>query len=120
MTGEAIGDLEIPITKRVQGILALPGDLIPAGPEEACIRCGFCVNVCPESLIPETIVRAVRKGNEELAHEYDIDSCTECGSCSYICPSKIPIVAIIREGKNVSVKWTARPAEPAYAFSPQG
>ena len=119
MTGEAIEHLEVPVTKKVQGILALPPDLT-VSEEEPCIRCGLCVDVCPESLVPEALIRAARAGDQELAEDYDIDSCTECGSCAYICPSKIPMVAIIRNGKQPpSLKENVRP-EPAHVFSSNG
>jgi len=120
MTGEAILHLEVPVTKKVQGILALPPDLVTVFEEEPCIRCGLCVEVCPESLVPETLIRAVQTENQELAEEYDIDSCTECGSCAYVCPSKIPMVAIIRNGTKTSfLKESIRP-EPAHVFSSNG
>ena len=119
MTGEAVSSLNEPVTKKVQGVLALPQGFAPSGAEEPCIRCGLCVDVCPEILVPETLVRAVRKENQALAREYEIDSCTECGACSYICPSKIPIAFVIRKGKGVSLEPSAKP-EPAYAFAPQG
>jgi len=99
MTGEAIGDLERPITKKVQGILSLSQELIASGQEQACTRCAKCVDVCPESLIPETLMRAVKKEKYGLALEYDIQSCTECGLCSYVCPSNIPLVSLIQFGK---------------------
>ena len=118
MTGRTIPHLEIPVTKSVQGILALPSELASAGEEEVCIRCGLCVDVCPESLVPETIVRALRKENYFLAEEYEMGSCTECGLCAYIRPSKIPLVSIIREGKRERKIEIVRP-EPAYAFSPE-
>ena len=119
MTGEAIRDLETPVTKKVQGILALPADLVAPGQEEPCIRCGWCVDVCPELLVPETLVRAVQKRDDKLAKEFNIDSCTECGACTYICPSKIPMGVIIQKGKTESI-GASFPPEPAYAFSPRG
>lgn len=119
MMGETIEHLETPITKKVQGILALPAELTYGGIEEACIRCGRCVEVCPESLIPETLVRAVRKDDLALAAEYNLHACTECGSCAYICPSRIPLVTVIRKGKNVLLKEDPQ-SKPAYAFSSQG
>lgn len=120
MTGEAIEHLEIHVTKKVQGILALPPDLAIISKEGPCIRCGLCVDVCPESLVPETLIRAVAVGNQELAEEYDIDSCTECGSCAYVCPSKIPMITLIRNGKKTpSAKENVRP-EPVHVFSSNG
>lgn len=119
MMGEAVSSLDEPVTKKVQGLLALPQGFAPNSKEEPCIRCGWCIDVCPESLIPETLVRAVRKGNQALAQEFAIDSCTECGACSYICPSKIPMVAVIQKGKSVSAEPSVTP-EPAYVFASQG
>ncbi len=116
MMGEAISDLERPVTKEVQALLALSPDLIPNGQEEACTKCAKCVDVCPESLIPETLMKAVKKGNAALALEYDINSCTECGLCSYVCPSNIPLVQLIQSGKT---KTKSHPFQPAYAVFPQ-
>src|SRR3989338_3796388 len=79
MTGEAISHLDEPMTKKVRGILAFSSELETFGQEESCIRCGFCVEICPELLVPETLVRAVQHENLNLAREYDINSCTECG-----------------------------------------
>lgn len=118
MAGRAIRNLEEPLTKKVQGILALSSEVIHMGSEEACVRCGFCIDVCPESLVPETLVRSVRAEDQELAEEYDLHSCTECGACAYICPSKIPIVAVIQKGKQRSTLEGAHP-EPLYAASSQ-
>lgn len=109
MTGEAIGDLERPITKKVQGILSLSQELIASGREQACTRCAKCVDVCPESLIPETLMRAVKKEKYGLALEYDIQACTECGLCSYVCPSSIPLVSLIQSGKANCQSQTRQP-----------
>lgn len=120
MTGRAIQNLEEPITKSVQGILALTHDVMNLGEEVPCIRCGLCVDVCPEYLMPEMIVRALRRGNQNLAQEFEMDHCTECGLCAYICPSKIPLVAIIREGKSKPSNQEVCRSEPAHVFSCQG
>ena len=119
MTGEAISHLDEPMTKKVRGILAFSSELETFGQEESCIRCGFCVEACPESLVPETLIRAVQHDNLNLAREYDINSCTECGLCTYICPSKIPMVAIIQKGKSILTQEDPE-QEPAYAFSSRG
>jgi Na+-translocating ferredoxin:NAD+ oxidoreductase subunit C len=104
MTGRTIPNFDVPITMEVPGIIAMPPDLVAFGKEEPCIRCGDCVDACPELLRPESLVRAVRSGNEELARTLEVDACTECGACSYVCPSKIPILSVIREGKEEPLK----------------
>ena len=118
MTGQAISDLQTPVTMDVTGIVALPHELVPSEEEEACIRCGLCVDVCPEALVPETLVRAVRIHNDRLAQEYDIDACTECGCCAYVCPSKIPIIRVIQEGKRNVCEKTASTSVPTLHHRP--
>lgn len=118
MTGEAIAHLDTPITKKVSGVLALSKDLAPQGNEQPCIRCGLCVDVCPESLVPETLMRAVKKRKYDLAREFEIDACTECGLCAYVCPSRIPLVRLIRAGKSRSVALPTKD-ERDYAVSRQ-
>ena len=55
-------------------------------PQEECIKCGKCSEVCPMNLIPSMII-----ANKDKAKELKIDKCSECGLCSYICPAKIEI-----------------------------
>ena len=118
MSGRTQNSQQVPVTFAATAILALPKEIAVAERAEPCIRCGLCVDVCPENLIPETIVRAVRKGHKTLAQEYNIDACTECGLCAYICPSKIPLVSIIRDGKSHPVK--ERVSEPVHVLSSHG
>ncbi|OGW77563.1 MAG: hypothetical protein A3J52_02235 [Omnitrophica bacterium RIFCSPHIGHO2_02_FULL_49_9] len=113
MTGEPIDDFDRPVTPEVRAILALPAESVAAGVEEPCIRCGLCVDTCPETLIPEALVRAVRGKDHELEEEYRLDACTECGVCAYVCPSKIPIVSILREGKRQGQKKESGVSHPS-------
>lgn len=101
MTGESVSSMDAVVTKKVQAVLALPVELTTLEKEEPCSRCGLCVEACPESLVPETLVKAIRKRNRALAEEFEIYNCNECGNCSYICPSNIPMVELIRAGKNI-------------------
>ncbi len=101
MSGISISSLETPLTKLTRGLVALADEYIEDGEEKACIRCGFCVEVCPESLLPETLIRVIRKGKARAARELDLARCIECGNCTYICPSKIPMSQILKEGKTM-------------------
>lgn len=100
MGGVSVADLSTPITKPVSGIVALASEFINDGKETPCIRCGFCVESCPEDLNPEMLMRAARKKNEQLIWEFELESCTECGNCAYVCPSKIPLVDIFKQAKS--------------------
>ncbi len=100
MNGISATSLEMPIAKPVSGIVALAQEFINEGRETPCIRCGFCVESCPEDLNPEMLMRAARKKNEQLIWEFELENCTECGNCAYVCPSKIPLTDIFRKAKS--------------------
>lgn len=98
MMGDAIPDEACPVTKCVGAALALkPWEKM----EAECIRCGRCHRVCPMHLMPMELVAAVKGKKERKMLSYSITSCSECGACSYICPSRIPILASIRQGKEI-------------------
>lgn len=110
LTGKAIADLDVPITKQIPALLALSDELLPKGSEQACTRCARCVDVCPESLIPEKLMKAVVKENQSLALQYRINSCTECGLCAYVCPSHIPLTQLIHSGKTSQSQPSGAPS----------
>ncbi|MBI4387431.1 MAG: electron transport complex subunit RsxC [Candidatus Omnitrophica bacterium] len=99
MSGLAITNLDTPIIKATRGIVALAPEFSGEGEEKPCTRCGLCLNVCPEELSPELLIRVIQKENGALAKEFRLSSCTECGNCTFICPSKIPIQKILKIGK---------------------
>jgi electron transport complex protein RnfC len=99
MTGFAVGDLDVPVTKGTSGLLVLRAEE-GGGPEETpCIRCGRCVDVCPVNLVPTKIALAARAADWEQAAQYHMRACIECGCCAYGCPAGIPLGQLIRMGK---------------------
>ncbi len=103
MMGSSIADLETPITKISGAITVLASKQICRSKsqliETACIRCGRCLDVCPENLDPTKLAHAVKYNALDLAKDYYIDACMECGCCSYICPANIDITGHIKTGK---------------------
>jgi electron transport complex protein RnfC len=100
MSGTSLYDLDTPVTKET-------GQLYIQGPEEiiaysskVCVKCGFCVQVCPMRLMPFMLSGFSEAGSFELAAKYDIFSCIECGCCAFVCPSQIPMVQWIKFGKS--------------------
>jgi electron transport complex protein RnfC len=95
MMGFVQSTLETPIMKGSNGIIAIDTDVTE--PNE-CIKCGRCVDVCPMSLEPLHFAKLVTDPAALKAH--NIMDCMECRCCEYICSSKIPLVSLIKTGKN--------------------
>jgi electron transport complex protein RnfC len=70
-----------------------------AGIEMPCIRCGACLEVCPDALQPGQLLRFVRAGELQNAADRGLFDCSECGRCDPVCPSRIPLLRIFRDGK---------------------
>ncbi len=103
MMGIAIGDLETPVMKTTNAITVLTKEQIGkakfARRQTACIRCGRCLQACPENLNPTKIAHAVKNNLLDVAESYYIHACTECGCCSYVCPANIELTGYIKTGK---------------------
>jgi electron transport complex protein RnfC len=103
MMGIAIADLKMPITKTTNAITVLTKEQVGrakfAGRQTPCIRCGRCLQVCPENLNPTKIAHAVKHNLLDVADKYYMNACIECGCCSYVCPANIEITGYIKTGK---------------------
>jgi electron transport complex protein RnfC len=103
MMGIAIADLKTPLTKTSNAVTVLTKEQIGrakfARRQTACIRCGRCLEVCPENLNPTKIAHAVKHNLLDVAERYYMSACIECGCCSYICPANIEITGYIKTGK---------------------
>ena len=103
MMGIAIADLKTPITKTTGGITVLTKEQIGrakfARRQTPCIRCGRCLQVCPENLNPTRIAHAVKHNLLDVAESYYMSACIECGCCSYVCPANIEVTGYIKTGK---------------------
>jgi len=97
MMGFIQEDLNVPIMKGSNGFIAVPTE--HADPME-CIKCGRCVDVCPMELTPLYFAKYAGTGDWAACKERRIMDCMECRCCEYICSSKIPLVTLIKIGKN--------------------
>ena len=89
--------LDFPIMKGSNGIIAVDTD--HAEPQE-CIKCGRCVDVCPMELKPLYFFKYAGAQNWAGMKEENVMDCMECRCCEAICSSKLPLVSMIKLGKN--------------------
>ena len=97
MMGFALSDLNVPMMKGSNGIIAIDTDQTEA---VACIKCGRCVDVCPMELSPLYFAKYADEQNWQGMKDKNVMDCVECRCCEFICSSKIPIVSKIKAGKN--------------------
>jgi len=87
--------LDTPIMKGSNGIITVDTDETET---VECIKCGRCVDVCPMELKPLYFAKLV--GDAQALKDRNIMDCMECRCCEAICSSKIPLVTMIKMGKN--------------------
>ncbi|MEZ5470549.1 MAG: electron transport complex subunit RsxC [Marinicella sp.] len=105
MMGYAMPHEQIGIEKTTNCLLALPKDCTkPEIKAMPCIRCGDCVKVCPQELLPQQLLWYINGNGQandlEKAREHHVFDCIECGACSWVCPSHINLVDFYRFAKS--------------------
>jgi len=99
MMGTAAINPDAPITKTTSGILLLDQEKVYNPEQTACIRCGKCVDVCPQGLEPFAMAGVIRRGEYAEAKKMHVLDCMECGSCSYTCPARVPLLDYFKLAK---------------------
>ncbi len=99
MMGTALAELDLPVTKTFSSVLALTQDDVEAMKTTACIRCGRCVGVCPENLVPQLMAHAAKVHDLERFEAIGGQECIECGCCTYVCPAKRPLTQTFKLAK---------------------
>ncbi len=93
MMGVSVPDVDLPIIKNNNAILAFKTSQMSYTKTTACIRCGKCTRVCPVKLMPAALERAYDNRNSEALKNLRVNLCINCGCCSYICPAKRDLAA---------------------------
>ncbi len=110
MMGRPIASLDVPVQKGCSGILAFTDTETARAKEYPCIRCGRCLEACPYFLNPSRFARLARARMFDEMKQYSVMDCVECGCCTFACPSNIPIVQLIRTGKD-AIRTAKAPPE---------
>ena len=101
MMGFSLSDVHLPVIKTTNCLLAASASEFPdPAPEQACIRCSMCADVCPAELLPQQLYWYARAEEFDKTEMYNLFDCIECGACSYVCPSHIPLVQYYRFAKH--------------------
>ncbi|MBO7402742.1 MAG: electron transport complex subunit RsxC [Lachnospiraceae bacterium] len=99
MMGIAVPDLEQPIMKNTNAIIALNKKDGKVPEPTNCIHCGRCTAVCPLHITPFAIERAFKTEDDEALVKLEVMNCMECGCCSFSCPAKRPLVQVNKLAK---------------------
>jgi len=113
MMGIAIPNIDIPIVKITNAVIAFSAkDSKPPEPT-ACIKCGRCLSQCPMSLMPPLIENAFELKKCEQLKQFKVNMCAECACCAFTCPAKRPLVQVMILAKNML--WEYEKAQKAAA-----
>jgi electron transport complex protein RnfC len=98
MMGREIDNLDIPIIKCINGIIAVKPS---RSAQSDCIRCGRCADVCPMELLPLYFHLYAENSDAQGLTKKHVGDCIECGCCEHICAARIPLVDAIKRGKAI-------------------
>lgn len=97
MMGQALFSLDFPVAKTSSALTCFTKDDVAAMEPTPCIRCGKCVDVCPEHLIPQLMMGVSERNDLEGFQKLNGMECVECGCCAFTCPAKRPLTQAFKE-----------------------
>lgn len=101
MMGTPLYDVNYPLVKNNNALLAFAKADVPHYEETACIRCGRCVRACPMGLMPSLIETAFKMKDIDELKALKVNLCIECGCCAYACPAKRQLVVVNKLSKRL-------------------
>jgi len=109
MMGKAQYTFDVPVIKTTSGILFINNRELDSLRERPCLRCGKCIEVCPQGEMPWIMAELARKKRVDELPSYGLNQCMECGSCAFVCPAKREIVHWIKYSKAINIKNKTAP-----------
>ena len=120
MMGIAVPDLDQPVMKNTNAILAFNEKDSKPPVSTACIHCGRCTAACPLKITPFEIERAFNTKNDEKLEALNVMNCMECGCCSFVCPAKRPLVQVHKLAKQRVKAYQQKKKEEAERAAAEG
>lgn len=100
--GRTAANLDTPVTRTTRAVLALSAEETRSAPERACVRCGDCVDACPEGLNPQRLHKLIKAGMIAAAEREGLSQCSSCGACAYACRSRVPLVLVLDSARETA------------------
>lgn len=97
MMGQALFSTDFPVAKTSSALTTFTKDEVAAQEPTPCIRCGRCVDVCPEHLVPQLMMAVAERGDMDGFQKLNGMECVECGCCAFACPAKRPLTQAFKE-----------------------
>lgn len=98
MMGTSVLNANGVVDRNLNGVTVLKHEQIDSN---ACLRCGLCVDYCPQSLQPCNINQALKLKDKGRISKLKALDCVECGMCTYVCPSKLSVTDGVRMAKKM-------------------
>lgn len=95
--GFSAGNLDVPVDRTTRAILVLDEKETQDAPIQPCSRCGKCINVCPEQLLPYYLYKLVTNNRTADALKAGLDRCIQCGACAWVCRSRLPMLEVFSQ-----------------------
>ncbi len=111
MMGITVPDLDVPVLKQTNALLALTAKEAKVPKETACIRCGNCVNSCPFGIDVLSIAKGLKSDDMPMVEKAGVETCMECGCCAFGCPANRPIVQTNKLAKLALRDYKAKEAK---------
>ena len=108
MMGVTVPNLQVPVLKQTNAIIAFNKKEVKMPKTTACIRCGACIKNCPFGINVPAVVKGYKTGDMEMVEKAGLGFCMECGCCSFGCPANRPLVQTNKLAKRALKEYKAK------------
>jgi Na+-translocating ferredoxin:NAD+ oxidoreductase subunit C len=99
LSGVAVRSTAAIIQRGIEGLYAWSAAAAPDRDPTGCLRCGFCLDVCPVGIDPRGVLQAAESRHWAEAPRWAPQVCVDCGLCDYGCPAALPLMTALRRAR---------------------